>query len=513
MREISVKDEQNELQGTLIYNLGNVKPPPWMSIFENIDGLEIPTHSLQNIKALFVVICEGQFVCFTFGRGSSLIRAFAYERNFGLKTAINLADPDAIKSIDKTYISYISVHSREQATRSIRMMDFQLDCENQLLKSITAKGIKGMLGIENLEVSGRDSISFSAEVEIPFFSKIAGKLLTAYKSDRYKDTAFAWVDDIQHERDETKIARLDQKMVDLIKSEAFDYVWLASPEIIDYEEVEGFRHKKFRTTNQQNGPDTRDDLDIRYWVKECGIDESLTAKALKSKKVYQYFKGGAHKAIPVYRCLNCEIDDDGNKYILNDGLWYQIDASFVEEIDRYFNGIPDATFSLPAHYGMKEPDYLRTVVNSLPEQYALMDRENITHGEGRSAIEFCDLYSVDQHMIHVKRYGGSNMLSHLFMQGKVSAELFLSDKDFRRKVNAKLPEAFKLRDPLETPTTNDYAICYAVMSKKSGPFHLPFFSKVVIRHAARNILKMGFKVCKLKIEKDPDDMDGANSLH
>ena len=59
-----------------------------------------------------------------------------------------------------------------------------------------------------------------------------------------------------------------------------------------------------------------------------------------------------------------------------------------------------------------------------------------------SSKEFCDLYTVDKDICHVKKYGQSGVLSHLFAQGVVSGELFRSDIKFRQKVNQKLPAPY-----------------------------------------------------------------------
>ena len=104
-------------------------------------------------------------------------------------------------------------------------------------------------------------------------------------------------------------------------------------------------------------------------------------------------------------------------------------------------------------------------------------------------------------MIHVKRYGGSSLLSHLFMQGKVSADLFLNDSEFRKKVNKKLPKDFKVNNCTEPPKTRDYSICFAIMSNRLGDLHLPFFSKVTMRHTVKSLRNMGYEVYKLKINR------------
>ena len=69
-----------------------------------------------------------------------------------------------------------------------------------------------------------------------------------------------------------------------------------------------------------------------------------------------------------------------------------------------------------------EKEYNIAVCNEYPDRYCLMDRRNVY--QGGSPIEFCDIYSRDKQFIHVKKYNGSSVLSHLFFQGYVSAENF-----------------------------------------------------------------------------------------
>ena len=104
-------------------------------------------------------------------------------------------------------------------------------------------------------------------------------------------------------------------------------------------------------------------------------------------------------------------------------------------------------------------------------------------------------------MIHVKQYGGSSVLSHLFSQALVSAECFLYEQSFRESVQNILPAGFKFSDPKKTPAANAHTVCIAIMSKVKGPLELPFFSKVSMKHAVKALRRMDFKVTKLKIER------------
>lgn len=96
-------------------------------------------------------------------------------------------------------------------------------------------------------------------------------------------------------------------------------------------------------------------------------------------------------------------------------------------------------------------DYIKRVAKGAPRQFAVMDQKTIAHGGGQSTIEFCDLYSASKDILHLKRYGQSSTLSHLFSQGLVSGELFRMEAAFRKKVNRKLPKSHKLRDPKQPP--------------------------------------------------------------
>ena len=122
-------------------------------------------------------------------------------------------------------------------------------------------------------------------------------------------------------------------------------------------------------------------------------------------------------------------------------------------------------------------------------------------GGGRSRVEFCDLFSINKDIIHVKKYGGSSLLSHLFFQALVSGETFLFEQSFREAVNDLLPESHKLPDTSIKPNPSEYNVCIAVMSEIPGSLELPFFSKVSFKHTVKTLNNLGFNVYKLKIDR------------
>jgi uncharacterized protein (TIGR04141 family) len=116
----------------------------------------------------------------------------------------------------------------------------------------------------------------------------------------------------------------------------------------------------------------------------------------------------------------------------------------------------------PEYADGSEGDYLERIC-AADESLALTDQKNIIVAPGQSPVEFCDLFTKDLSIIHVKRYGQSTVLSHLFAQGLISGELFQMEEDFRQKVNDLLPETHKVADERRRPKLNEFQIVYAIV--------------------------------------------------
>lgn len=486
-------------EGTLFYRGGFRTEPPWVSLFKDVPGFDATQIFNEGSRAIFVTRVVRRWFCFTFGHTRHLIAEGAIERNFGLIVALNLGDPEAIKAIDKTNISHVALQSREQAGRDVGFDGFEFDTEIDLLKSVTAKGLS-VDGEEQETYSGRDSISVYTRVDISRLSEIAKELYKAFESTAYLDR-YPWVGKITQERDPSLVIQLDAAAVSTINHGDFTKIWLAVPEVIAWEDVDGFAFRMLSNNPRKAGPAVYPDVDLKDWLAERKLNGKVTLAHLQNQRVYQCFKDErAPVTWSIYRCLNAEIDLRGEKFVLNDGDWYHIDSDFVTDVDTFYHGIAASKLQLPNFGTMKEPEYLKTV-SKTTATLALMDRKMILIGGGRSRIEFCDLFSRNGDIIHVKYYGGSALLSHLFSQAVVSADCFLHEVEFRRKLNNHLPNGFKLNNPMAAPTAEDYTVCMAIMSKVPGPLEIPFFSKVSMKHAVRLIQKMNYHVTKLKVAR------------
>lgn len=203
----------------------------------------------------------------------------------------------------------------------------------------------------------------------------------------------------------------------------------------------------------------------------------------------------------VYNCLYCEIDDGEQIHILSNGKWYQIESDFAKQVFNSFDSFKKQTTEriLPeCNQKEHEDKYNERVANEL-SNICNMDRKTVNYGGANQKIEFCDLFTKDKKLIHVKHYGASSVLSHLFSQGLVSGELFLSDQEFRNKLNNKLPDGYKLENTTDKPKSSEYEVVFAIISKSEKDLDIPFFSKVNVRNTKSRLEAFGYKVSLLKI--------------
>jgi len=119
-------------------------------------------------------------------------------------------------------------------------------------------------------------------------------------------------------------------------------------------------------------------------------------------------------------------------FVLSGGKWYRIDTDFAAAVTKSFDAVERVDLKVQNYAHSSEGDYCVAVADAPQSPYALMDKKTIQIGGGRGKIEFCDLFSASKELVHIKRYGASSVLSHLFSQGVVSAEAFRSEPEFRK---------------------------------------------------------------------------------
>ncbi|MDE0089116.1 MAG: TIGR04141 family sporadically distributed protein [Candidatus Poribacteria bacterium] len=470
--------------------------PKWVELFSILDGVNTRYMTGKSLQGLLVFQQHGRLFCFTFGHARHLINPLAIERNFGLKAALSLSDPDLIKSIDKSNIDITPFRSRTQSSKYVPISEFEFKFDWEILKSLT--GIIESDPTEDYEVvSGADSVSLYTEISLHSLPATASRLFKAYQDNKYKEK-YPWIDYIMPVRDKQVISLMDELVIKKINDNNFNEIWAAPPTLVPYENFSGFCYK-LRSTGKSSQT-THPDLDLQNCLDEKNIIGELTVPKAKSTKIF--LLDGNYQEVDawsLYICLNAEIEHDGNTYLLSEGSWYQIDKNFVAQIETYFSKYPHSDIKFPAYNGMHEGPYLESISDG--KNFYLLDRKLIYLTGTSSGFEFCDLLTPNNELIHVKKYSSSSGLSHLFSQAYVSAESLLRSSEVVRQVNNYLAESTSHTLQFDSSTQpREATIVLAIMQKSHGKLHMPFFSKVNFRQYSQQLTNMGFKVQLKKIE-------------
>lgn len=468
----------------------------WAPFFSEFD-LDPSLFQQKTVKGMLIIKVKNRHVIFTFGHGRSLLNLTAIERGFGLRVSMNIGDPAQIKSIDKATLDRVARNTRSQVSVNSGIEDFDFEFDHEILKSFTAVVENDN---EDLElVSGNNSVSIYTELSFEKFKPLANRLLDAFNSIEYKKR-YPWADFIGLENRPSIISELDDLLVQKFEDKYFGGIWIAPPKIMDYFDFSGFVYN----TNPKKDCSIckHPELDLEAFISEVRINHPISIQALKSKKICIY--NGSDQQIDAWRfydTLNCEMQLHDLKYVLNDGSWYQIKDSFAQEVEQFFNNMKSyAGPKLDPYFDKSEADYLNRIKDG--EYIALLDQKWIYPKDTGQRLEFCDLFTQCNRIIHVKRYGSSAVFSHLFSQATTGLELLLFDDTIISQVNDQLEDTYLslIFDPIKTP--RDHKIVLAIIHSKPGPVHMPFFSKVNLRHHVRNIESKGFDVELAKIDVD-----------
>ena len=479
--------------GTLYSRASRARTPRWVgSVFgSSIDASRLSTATASAV--LIVPTAQGgaeRIFALAFGYGHSLIEKSAIEERFGLKTALNLADSNSLRRVSRTTVAGNALKSNEQLPRRSSIGEFSLDIERDLLEGVTVSVADDDVFVGN--VNGADAFSASVEIDMGNILEVLGAIYEAYCSESYK-ASFEWVDRISCVKSPETIGQLNASAVELINSGSHD-VWMAVPAVVEWEKVSGFRIAGDRDLHQ----------DILIEEVVGAMPGGLTEfSQLKRRRIRML---GAEDEMeldswPSDRCLFGEVSLGGRQYCLNGGKWYLIDNDFAERINGSYAKAMVSDVTFPECSGaMKEADYNRLLAESGGESMALMDAKNIPYGGGRSKVELCDVLTDAGRFIHVKHYSGSAVLSHLFNQGLVSAEL-MTEPEFRALASDKLAESYP-GFGMDLANGKVVEVIFGIITKDDAERpNIPFFSKVTYDHVSNRLRMMDVKVSIKAIRK------------
>lgn len=496
--EFQITNGDEEL-GTLYVKDMPAKPPRWVDLFSPYT-LDLSA-LVRSAAALYITAAGGRLFAIAFGHGRHLLKPGAYEDRFGLLVVINALKNDQLRSIDKRTFDTVDQNVRSQVSQQSSATEFGIDIERDLIRGITGIPTDSTLG---LRMTGADSLVVSVECEVPDLQALLQRYLEAFDSDAYKD-GFRWIDQIRQVADKTPLkARLDATLAQKM-NEAKDNaghapgLWLAIPDIIDYTGVHRFRFT--------GGKGSHNDLHMPGFIETLNDDDFITVELLRQKYVFAVDDDGrpVGDKWPIYKCIHFEVEEGESTYLLAAGKWFRVRTEFSVEVNEFYDAVPIKDLGWIKYKHESEGKYNEAIYDGGNGRYALMDAVNIPVGGVRDKIEFCDLYSKDRELIHVKRYGSSSLLGHLFNQGLVSGEHLKMDEAFQEEVNKKIQATHALQLEDKVPRkVSDFTIIFAIISEYQGDdLHIPFFAKVAFKHAYTRLKSLGYdKILRAKITVD-----------
>lgn len=478
--------------GSFFFENSRSHQPSWVNSFfgDTLNGISFLTSSAKG--GLLVKINhndKGVFFFISFGTGRFMLKDGVIEERFGLKTTLNTVKPNSLRSIEKSSLTAGTKISKEQMSKATKATDFGIDIEQDLIKEVA--GLSKLISFGNT-LSGADALSVSTKVDISNISQFLGSCYNQYKSNEYQ-ADFDWIDNIQGLKNGVIISSLNTLLIEKLNNRELDKIWMAVPDLIEWIDIKGFK--------VPNKKELIADIYIIDFLDNLK-DEIKEISQLKTKyiQLISASTDECRQEWTAYKCINAEIEKDDRQYVLNNGKWYEVNNNFVTVVNNYYSSIQLSNINLPDFNHLDEEKYNEAAALSNPN-YLLMDRKNIIYGGGRSSIEFCDLFTKDNKLIHVKPYSGSSVLSHLFQQGFVSAELLLNDSDFREKLNEKLDDGWKLTNTNIRITPENYEIIYAIISNDPDERpNIPFFSKVALKNITRRLKSFGYNVSLKRIK-------------
>jgi len=467
-------------------------PPSWISFFAEADRVNFQgLFGGQAAAILFVKVelpavdgeaPEVRWVAVCFGMGFQELSPESLESQFGLKVAMNRLGQEDIRSLDTRRPEDATIQTRSQSNRTGDIFDFGLDMNRTILQAITGKAEENDFGGT---LTGSDGLKLNCETNYDSIDDKALQIVQSFGDTAYENV-FPWYGKITPITDRARINLLDNELLDRLTLGNIESIHLAPPEIIDYQQIDRF---KFSGAGRGNG---HDELDLGDYLALFDGQRPLTLEHLKNDKVRVASEDGHFiDRWTVFKCITCEVHLDGLLYILAADKWYAVRNDFVAEINAAIDGIQIVDLGLPPYLkGEKEGDYNERAANA-SENLFLYDKNLIVFEGERGRVEFCDLLTVGRDMIHVKRKNKSQTLSHLFMQGQVSAEAFLDYPALRLQIRNALPQVAAII-PEQRPNPTEYRVIYALLHE--GNAALPFFSKVALANVCRQLERMNFRV-------------------
>lgn len=500
-------------EGAVLY-VGQIysNPPAWQD-FLRLGG-PIPEGLFTGGAGAVLFLPVGQrTLAICFGHVHIALDDDAFERGFGLRVTLNAVPRGQLRSLDLATPDAVTFQKRIQASMDSDVQEFGVDMLRDLAR--VAGGTPSDRGFAKF-VAGKDSLSITCEVEPETIGAKCAEIMTAFRSRSYR-REYAWVDNMRVIKERDILDRLDEKLFQALTSlreGAVSDLHMAPPEIVNYTEGSLLHYNGFGShgTNFTS-------LSIDDYVGELNrqdFDGSISD--IKNGHRIRAMAEGSGSFSEKWRVYDCFVFEttlrQGSRtdyYVLFAGDWYLVKKTFLDRVEEFFDSIEKVVIVGPTKC-LNERELIADLDETRDDLLNLDQRKINPAGVRYANLEPCDFLSRNGEFIHLKDGHSSGPISHLWSQGVVSAEAFVSDADFRAKLREEVRRERRGFEAL-LPSRNaqvaraSYKIVFGIMRKPyaDGTLGLPFFSKVSLQAAAERIAQFGLPVAIELIQKPASD--------
>ncbi|MGY0557639.1 DUF6119 family protein [Lysobacter sp. A421] len=506
------------IEGSQVF-IGQIysNPPGWRSFIAEGAG-DVPEEIFTGGAGAVIFVPVGtrkMAVCF--GHVHLALDDEAFERQFGLKVTLNTVPRGNLRTLDLATPDAVTFQKRVQASKESDLQAFGVDMLRDLAR--VAGGRPRKSSFAKL-VAGKDSLAITCDVDANTLQAKCAEILTAYKEKAYQKE-FAWVDNMRGVSEKDTVNELDGKLFQAIndlRDGGTVELHMAPPEIVSYTEGSELHYNGFGSHGT-----VFHSLSIEDYVSElerCGFDKGIVD--IKEKHRIKAKSEGQDEFAEKWRVYDCFVFEANlgsgsskTDYVLFAGEWYRVDKKFKARVEKFFDAIPKVTI-IGKTTCINEQKLIADIEATRTDLLKLDQTKINPEGVRYANLEPCDFFSDKKEFIHLKDGHSSGPISHLWSQGVVSAEAFVSDADFRKKLRAKVRSMGRgferlLPKSTERVVREDYRVVYGIMRKPyvDGTLGLPFFSKVSLQAAVERIQQFGIPVEVELIEKPASDNAGG----
>ncbi len=519
INKFSLKKEY-EIDGSFFFLENERKQPKWLPLIKEIISEDqsnlLKLNKSYTPSGLLIFIIKNKYIAISFGYGYTLLDYDSFEYDFGIKTTINFINPQKIRALKTKSLELSPTETEKSSYHAKSINELNINGESQLLRLVSG------IPLDNSKIkhiSGAQSIIIKSSYSIIELKEICKQLLDYYQSDNYLQY-FGWIDYIKIVRDIEKISYLDKILVENFNKMQLDNFSFYPPIYSNY---------SYDCSLYIKRKDLLQNIDVdEFTIKDI-------ASLFNSYKLSKEDFNGIHvqaksdsgeliDQVSLYKSLIFEYKDNTDYYLLNEGNWYKIDDNYYQIIENFYANIEktfSSAFLLPWRFGFNnkneekkecEATYNKRICGKNNTKYVVFDKENISYNGKK--FEFCDIFTKDLEIIHVKRYwNGSSSLSHIFVQSSVSAKLLRSSDEVRTQIKEKLPGKNwnKVKNELgDTLNPKKFTIKYAILKKfNEKEIDMPLLFKIGIMDSI-NLLKAygyNFELVFINSEENPVEVD------